>query len=100
MVHHYNPAHYGIRTKTHKLVFFYGLPDGGNDEQFPPTPPYWELYDLVNDPLEMNNIYHDPAALEIRQKLKKQLLALKAIVGDTDQDNERLMAVRTQYWSK
>ena len=26
MAHHANPAHYGIRTKDHKLIFFYGLP--------------------------------------------------------------------------
>jgi arylsulfatase A-like enzyme len=100
MAHHYNPAHYGIRTKTHKLVFFHGLPDKESDGQFPPTPPYWELYDLVNDPLEMNNIYHDPAAREIREALKQQLLALKEEVGDTDEGNDRLMAVRAEYWNQ
>ena len=100
MVHHYNPAHYGIRTKTHKLVFFYGLPNKDSDEKFPPTPPYWELYDLQDDPLEMNNIYHDPAAREIREKLKNQLLALKEEVGDTDEGNKQLMAVRAQHWSQ
>ena len=26
MAHHDNPAHYGIRTKDYKLIFFYGLP--------------------------------------------------------------------------
>ena len=100
MVHHYNPSHYGIRTKTHKLVFFYGLPNKDSDEKFPPTPPYWELYDLQDDPLEMNNIYHDPAAREIREKLKNQLLALKEEVGDTDEGNKQLMVVRAQHWSQ
>ena len=26
MTHHDNPAHYGVRTKDFKLIFFYGLP--------------------------------------------------------------------------
>lgn len=26
MAHHDNPAHYGIRTRDLKLIFFYGLP--------------------------------------------------------------------------
>ena len=26
MAHHFVPAHYGIRTRDHKLAFFYGLP--------------------------------------------------------------------------
>ena len=43
MAHHDNPAHLGMRTKTHKLIYYYGCNyDGGYQ-----TPPGWELYDLV-----------------------------------------------------
>jgi arylsulfatase A-like enzyme len=59
MAHHYNPAHYGIRTEDYKLVFFYGLPIKAGSKKTPATPPYWEMYDMKNDVLEMNNIYHD-----------------------------------------
>jgi len=55
MAHHDNPAHVGLRTKTHKLIFYYGCNyDGGYR-----TPPGWELYNLVNDPNETVNIYDD-----------------------------------------
>ena len=37
--------HYGIRTERYKLIHFYYSMDE------------WELYDLENDPQEMNNIY-------------------------------------------
>ncbi|WOH39518.1 sulfatase [Thalassotalea fonticola] len=97
MAHHHNPAHYGIRTKEFKLVFFYGLPSkekGGNKA----TPPYWEMYDMKNDPLEMNNIYHDKKYHAKREQLKTQLLALKDELGDSDENNPHLMAVREQYW--
>ena len=46
MAHHDNPGHVGIRTKEHKLIFYYGCTYKG-DEQ---TPPGWELYNLKNDP--------------------------------------------------
>jgi hypothetical protein len=40
---------YGVRTETHKLIRFYG-----NDIID------YEMYDLVNDPNEMNNLYGNP----------------------------------------
>ncbi len=98
MAHHYNPAHYGIRTQDYKLVFFYGLPIKAGDKKTKATPPYWEMYDMKIDELEMNNIYHDEQYRGIREKLKIQLLALKAELGDTDEDNKELMAVRKKHW--
>jgi arylsulfatase A-like enzyme len=97
MAHHYNPAHYGIRTEDYKLVFFYGLPLEGKDT--PATPPYWEMYDMKNDILEMNNIYHDEKSRVVREKLKEQLLALKEELGDTDEGDARLMEVRKKHWN-
>ena len=56
MAHHDNPAHVGIRTKTHKLIYYYGCNyDGGYQ-----TPPGWELYDLVDDPMETRNVIDEP----------------------------------------
>ena len=51
MAHHDNPGEMAIRTKTHKLIYFYGCDYQGQNQ----TPPAWELYDLTNDPEEMNN---------------------------------------------
>ncbi len=41
---HNTRAHYGVRTRTHKLIHFW------KKDQ-------WELFDLVNDPLELHNLY-------------------------------------------
>ncbi|HEY5417697.1 MAG TPA: sulfatase/phosphatase domain-containing protein, partial [Gemmatimonadaceae bacterium] len=75
---HNTRAHYGVRTMTHKLIYFW------KKDQ-------WELYDLVNDPLEMNNIYGQPGQEQLTGRLKAELLRLKHAVGDEDQlANEQL----------
>ena len=79
---HHAWAHYGIRTRTHKLVYFYadGLGTvGSSDRVFEPE---WEMYDLVADPQELNNIADDPAAQPIRTELEEQLAALQKQFGD------------------
>ena len=51
----------------------------------------WELYDLVHDPLEMNNIYGQFGQEALTATLKAELTRLKAAVGDNDQlANEQL----------
>lgn len=57
--------HYGIRTERYKLIHFY------ND------PAYWELYDLGQDPNELNNLYGKPGYSKLTRKLKKQLAELQ-----------------------
>ena len=69
---HNTRAHYGVRTKTHKLIYFW------KKDQ-------WELFDLVNDPMEMNNIYGQPGQERLTASLKAELTRLKASVQDTDQ---------------
>jgi arylsulfatase A-like enzyme len=70
--HHNTRQHYGIRTATHKLIYYW-------------TKDAWECFDLKADPNEMRNIYDDPAAQEIVGKLKAELARLKKDLGDTDQ---------------
>ncbi len=88
MAHHDNPAHFGIRTKTHKLIFFYG--HRLNDEWFwnpqrcEPTDPHWEFYDLENDPQEMDNLINSADHAETISSLKEKLFKLRETVGDTD----------------
>ena len=58
---HFNiPAHYGIRTERHKLIYYYGEALGSAGAIDESTAPEWELFDLENDPKEMQNVYHEP----------------------------------------
>ncbi|MEM6561246.1 MAG: sulfatase/phosphatase domain-containing protein, partial [Planctomycetota bacterium] len=95
MTHHHNPAHYGIRTKTHKLIHFYGLPLDATGAMEYSTPPGWELYDLVNDPAEDHNVYSEPAQAEVVATLKEKLRALKTELGDEDARYEEMTRLPT-----
>jgi len=94
MAHHDNPAHLGIRTKTHKLIYFYGCNyDGGYQ-----TPPGWELYDLVNDPFETQNLYDEPKYAELVKELKKQLSQTRERVGDDGSHYPATERVIKEFW--
>jgi len=98
MTHHDNPAHYGIRTKDYKLIFFYGLPLDAAGALDTRTQPGWELYDLREDPYELNNVYGRPQYAEATKQLKAELLRLKDEIGDSDEKYPELMKVRSAYW--
>ena len=61
--------HEGVFDGRWKLIKFYGMdvPDG---EQ-------WELYDVANDPAEMNNVYSNPEYRSKIETLKTELVRLK-----------------------
>jgi arylsulfatase A-like enzyme len=79
---HHVPAHYGVRTKEFKLIYYYGKPLGMKGAFEPATPPEWEFYDLREDIREMKNRYGDPAYREIIEKLKTELKRRQREVGD------------------
>ncbi len=79
---HLCPAHYGVRTKTHKLICYYNDPLGQPGANGPADPIEWELFDLATDPLEVNNVIDDPAYAQIRQELETELARLQTQVGD------------------
>jgi arylsulfatase A-like enzyme len=91
MAHHDVPAHYGIRTGDFKLIFFYGLPLDASGALDQATPAYWELYNLREDPHEMNNIYENPEYAETVTRLKARLAELKQQTGDTDEKYPELL---------
>lgn len=62
--------HYGIRTTRWKLIHFYRDID------------VWELYDLQNDPNELNNLYGKPRYARIQKKLHKRLRQLQKQYDD------------------
>jgi arylsulfatase A-like enzyme len=70
-------AHYGVRTRTHKLIYYYGQALGSKGAVDTPTPPEWELFDLIKDPREMKNVYGDPAYAKITAKLEAELERLR-----------------------
>jgi len=94
LAHHWNPAHFGIRTKRYKLIFYYGCDTKGEHR----TPPGWELYDLKEDPHEVRNVYDDPAYREVVTRLKAQLRDLRCRIGDTDADYPAIRKVVERFW--
>ena len=75
--HHNTAAHYGVRTLTHKLIYYW------KKDQ-------WELYDLASDPEEMHNVYNDPAQQATVAKLKEEMYRLKKDLKDEDQFSKEL----------
>jgi len=74
---HNTRAHYGVRTLTHKLIYYWKINQ-------------WECFDLVHDPLELKNIYNDPSQAETVAGLKQELYRLKKEVKDDDQFADKL----------
>jgi arylsulfatase A-like enzyme len=56
--------HYGVRTKTHKLIRF-------------PLLDEWELYDLEKDPEELTSVYGKRPYAKVTETLKKELERLR-----------------------
>jgi len=108
---HFNiPAHYGIRTKNFKLIYFYAKGLGYSHDDFYPTEnwvyegnnikdskDYWEMYDLENDPNELNNIYENPLFSETREELRKELFSLKKYYNDQDDAFPELYKLTKKY---
>ena len=94
MAHHDNPAHMGIRTKTHKLIYYYGCNyDGGYK-----TPAAWELYDLRNDPQETKNLYGDPSQAALVADLKQRLKSARKRSGDDGSHFPQCETIVQEYW--
>lgn len=94
MAHHDNPGEMAIRTKSHKLIYFYGCDYEGSNQ----TPPAWELYDLTKDPAELNNLYDDPDYLNVRESLKLQLSKLRHQIGDDGSHYPKCEKIVQQFW--
>jgi arylsulfatase A-like enzyme len=74
---HNTARHMGVRTETHKLLYYWKLDQ-------------WEMYDLVHDPLELHNLYADPAQQDTVQALKTEMYRLKKELKDDDQFAEKI----------
>ena len=69
---HNTRAHYGVRTMTHKLIYFWKKNQ-------------WELFDLVNDPYELHNLHGQPGQEALTATLRAELARLKREARDDDQ---------------
>jgi arylsulfatase A-like enzyme len=80
--HHNVYAHYGVRTKRYKLIYYYSDAlgqAGAIDETYEPE---WELFDLEKDPCELNSVYDHLGYQKVVQELKAELHRLQEQVGD------------------
>lgn len=68
--------HYGIRTADFKLIHFYNDIDE------------WEMYDLKNDPNELNNLYGKPEYSQIQSELMLLLRNVQKQYKDEDPDEK------------
>jgi arylsulfatase A-like enzyme len=70
---HHTTAHYGVRTRRYKLIYYY---------EPEPGPQEWELFDLERDPLEMCSVYADPTYAPVVAQLQQKLRDLRRDCGD------------------
>jgi arylsulfatase A-like enzyme len=103
MAHHWVPAHFGMRTREWKLIFFYGMKldaSGCNHSDCAVnTPPGFELYHISEDPEEKYNLAHDPAYSGALEQMKQELMDLKAEVGDSDMSYPELVELEKRFFS-
>jgi hypothetical protein len=70
--HHNTRAHYGVRTATHKLIYYWQT-NG------------WEMFDLRSDPNEQRNLVNESGQQQKVAELKAELARLKKEFKDDDQ---------------
>src|SRR5699024_953678 len=70
-------AHYGMRTHRYKLIYYYGEALGSSNTLDESREPEWELFDLKEDPYELNNVYDNREYKDTVVELKKELYRLK-----------------------
>lgn len=66
---HMVAKHYGVRTERYKLIHYYETEE-------------WELFDLEDDPQELNSVYGDPDRTAITAELKAELKRLRIFYND------------------
>lgn len=68
-IEHKVAKHVGVRTDRYKLIYFYEKKE-------------WELYDLLKDSSEMNNVFHAAAYSAVRKMMQQKLIEQKKHYND------------------
>jgi arylsulfatase A-like enzyme len=79
---HMVKRHYGISTERYKLIHYYYDIDE------------WELFDIKTDPLEMKNVYNDPAYASVKDDLHERLKKLMIKYKDSDELAKSFLPVK------
>ncbi len=79
------PRHYGVRTERYKLIHYYRLGQ-------------WELFDLQQDPDELDNRVSDPALAGVKRELEQELQRLRAEYRVPEEDPEPTFWERTRFF--
>lgn len=79
------PRHYGVRTERYKLIHYYRIGQ-------------WELFDLQQDPDELDNRIDDPALAQVRQELEVELERLRKEYRVPQTDPEPTMMERLRFF--
>lgn len=84
--HPYDPPVYMtmLRVEDYKLIVQHGPPATARERT-------GELYNMVNDPSELQNLWDDPASADIRTELERTLLDVLA-------GTMNLSQTRDAYW--
>ncbi|MDH5398230.1 MAG: sulfatase [Cyclobacteriaceae bacterium] len=85
---HMVKRHYGVANERYKLMHFYYDVDE------------WELYDLKNDPAEMNSVYGDPEYAEVQKMMHEKLTALRDYYGDSDENDQKYLTAYLDHMEK
>jgi arylsulfatase A-like enzyme len=81
---HMVKRHYGIVTREYTLAHFYYDIDE------------WELYDRINDPMQMKNEYDNPAYADVVAQLKEKLAELRVKYKDSEELDQHFIDLYNQ----
>ena len=89
----------GVRTERYKLIFFYGLSlDATGAIPIMETPAGIELYDWVQDPQEMRNVYQDPSYAQTAAEMRRLFLKAMRETEDDISKYPKLQALIHQHF--
>ena len=81
---HHTMAHYGVRNRCYKLIFWYNEALGAEGAR-PGTEfmgKAWELFDCLEDPLELFNVYNDARYQDVVKEMTVLLEDKMAEIGE------------------
>ncbi|MFV0359011.1 sulfatase/phosphatase domain-containing protein [Tropicimonas sp.] len=86
-------AHYGVRNRRYKLIYWYNKDLGQIGARANDAPPEWELFDCEADPCELLNLAGDPAHAGVFAEMLALLDRKQEQIGDIpEHDSAEVLA--------